>query len=63
MTPHRWQKSSYCQEGDACVHIAAAPDAIHFTDRPEPPHPTLTLTPTAFRTFLRALKGQHLTPR
>ncbi|NGO13986.1 DUF397 domain-containing protein [Streptomyces sp. HC44] len=23
MPTHDWQKSSYCQEGDACVHVAA----------------------------------------
>ncbi|MDX3528626.1 DUF397 domain-containing protein [Streptomyces sp. ID05-39B] len=32
MTPPSWQKSSYCQEGDACVHISASPATIHLTE-------------------------------
>ncbi|MEU3256131.1 DUF397 domain-containing protein [Streptomyces sp. NPDC006997] len=63
MPQYRWRKSTYCQEGEACVHISTTPTAIHLTDRPEPPHPVLTLTPAAFRVLLHALKARQLTPR
>ncbi|MFD5597085.1 DUF397 domain-containing protein [Streptomyces griseorubiginosus] len=32
MITDSWQKSSYCQEGDACVHISTGPDRVHITD-------------------------------
>ncbi|MBC7273828.1 MAG: DUF397 domain-containing protein [Streptomyces sp.] len=63
MTPHRWRKASYCQEGDACVHISPTPTTIHITDRPHPPHPVLTTTPAAFTALLHALKADQLNPR
>jgi hypothetical protein len=55
MSTHRWLKSSYCQEGDACVHISITPTAVHLTDRPTPPHPVLTTAPAAFTALLHAL--------
>ncbi|MFJ9537078.1 DUF397 domain-containing protein [Streptomyces sp. NPDC101225] len=61
MSPHRWEKSSYCQEGDACVHISTTPTAIHLTDRPAPPHTVLTVGPDAFAALLRALKCRAFT--
>jgi hypothetical protein len=56
MSPHRWQKSSYCQEGDACVHISTTAAAVHLTDRPTPPQTVLTTSPAAFAVLLHALK-------
>ncbi|WP_406177536.1 DUF397 domain-containing protein [Streptomyces canus] len=32
MITDRWQKSSYCQVGGACVHISAELDKVHITD-------------------------------
>ncbi|MDO0914083.1 DUF397 domain-containing protein [Streptomyces sp. DT2A-34] len=58
MSPHRWQKSSYCQEGDACVHISAAgPDTIRLTESADPAQAVLTTTPATFDTLLNALKS------
>ncbi|MCI3272354.1 DUF397 domain-containing protein [Streptomyces cylindrosporus] len=57
MSTRRWQKSSYCQEGEACVHISVAPGAVHLTDRPGPPQPVLTTTPAAFTALLHVLKA------
>lgn len=61
MSTHRWQKSSYCQEGDACVHISTTPTAIHLTDRDAPPRTVLTVDPVAFAALLRALKSRAVT--
>ncbi|MGW3952957.1 DUF397 domain-containing protein, partial [Streptomyces sp. NPDC004752] len=55
MSQNRWQKSSYCQEGDACVHISTASTTIHLTDRPTPPQTVLTTSPAAFTALLHAL--------
>ncbi len=51
-----WQRSSYCGEGDSCVHVAATPRAIHITESADPTGAVLTTTPDAFRGLLRALK-------
>ncbi|MCX4762920.1 DUF397 domain-containing protein [Streptomyces sp. NBC_01275] len=53
------QKSSYCQEGEACVHISSAstPPAIHLTESADPARTTLTATPHAFGALLSAVKS------
>ncbi|GGQ90009.1 hypothetical protein GCM10010145_69290 [Streptomyces ruber] len=58
MPTSTWQKSSYCGEGESCVHIAAnAPrSTVHLTESADPTNTTLTITPHAFRALLRTLK-------
>ncbi|MFE9610170.1 DUF397 domain-containing protein [Streptomyces sp. NPDC006012] len=56
MSTRHWQKSSYCQEGEACVHISTTPAAVHLTDRPTPPRTVLTTSPAAFTALLHALR-------
>ncbi|MYY85382.1 MULTISPECIES: DUF397 domain-containing protein [unclassified Streptomyces] len=52
-----WQKSSYCQEGNSCVHIATDPTgAIHLTESSDPTAAILQATPTAFAALLRTTK-------
>ncbi|WP_328440120.1 DUF397 domain-containing protein [Streptomyces sp. NBC_00444] len=64
MTDYAWQKSSYCQEGEACVHISAAtPTTIHVTESANPTRAVLTTAPVAFAALLDALKAAHVTPR
>ncbi|WP_328506772.1 DUF397 domain-containing protein [Streptomyces sp. NBC_00391] len=55
MTPY-WQKSSYCSEGEACVHISTGPATIHLTESADPTQATLTTTPASFRALLHVLK-------
>ncbi|MGK3940793.1 DUF397 domain-containing protein [Streptomyces caeruleatus] len=58
MITDRWQKSSYCQEGDACVHISTDPDGVHLTDTDSDPARTVvTVTPAAFLALLDHLKS------
>ncbi|MFK0151416.1 DUF397 domain-containing protein [Streptomyces sp. NPDC090493] len=56
MSPHRWQKSSYCQEGDACVHISSTPTTVHIADA-DPPRTVLAVSPDAFTALLGLLKS------
>ncbi|MER5379474.1 DUF397 domain-containing protein [Streptomyces sp. NBC_00647] len=53
-----WQKSSYCGEGEACLHLAGerASGAIHLTESGDPSGAILTAAPAAFRSLLRTLK-------
>lgn len=55
-----WQKSSYCPEGNSCIHIATTPHphAIHLTESATPVPAVLTTTPTAFHALLAALKKE-----
>ncbi|MFE9454775.1 DUF397 domain-containing protein [Streptomyces sp. NPDC006739] len=54
----RWQKSSYCGEGESCVHVAATPQAIHITETSDPTHSILTTTPVVFAALLATLKNE-----
>ncbi|MEU9170639.1 DUF397 domain-containing protein [Streptomyces sp. NPDC048420] len=56
MITDRWKKSSYCQEGDACVHISVDPHGVHLTDS-HPAQTVVTVTPTAFTALLDLLKS------
>ncbi|WP_089101691.1 DUF397 domain-containing protein [Streptomyces hyaluromycini] len=54
-----WQKSSYCPEGNSCIHIAATLDRrIHLTESADPTGAILTTTRAAFATLLATLKRQ-----
>ncbi|MFE1838406.1 DUF397 domain-containing protein [Streptomyces sviceus] len=56
MITDRWQKSSYCQEGDACVHISTDHNRVHITDS-DAAQSIVTVTPAAFTTFLGLVKS------
>ncbi|MBL1115014.1 DUF397 domain-containing protein [Streptomyces sp. 4503] len=57
MATHDWQKSSYSQEGSACLYIAApAAHTIALRESDEP-DVILTTTPATLGTFIRAAKG------
>ncbi|MEU5704829.1 DUF397 domain-containing protein [Streptomyces aurantiacus] len=56
MTPIAWQKSSYCSEGDSCIHTASTVEAIHLTESSDPTHSILGTTPHAFAALIHVLK-------
>ncbi|MEU3333377.1 DUF397 domain-containing protein [Streptomyces sp. NPDC002144] len=60
--PLTWQKSSYCPEGNSCVHVAATPAAIHITESGDPTASILTTTPATFAALLNSLKTGAPTP-
>ncbi|WP_327273944.1 DUF397 domain-containing protein [Streptomyces sp. NBC_01224] len=48
MSAHTWQRSSYCAQGEACVHTAAArTGAIELTESGDPTGAILRTTPAA----------------
>ncbi|WP_416976201.1 DUF397 domain-containing protein [Streptomyces sp. T028] len=54
-----WQKSSYCSEGNSCIHIAtSAPTAIHLMESGDPTPSILQATPAAFSALLATLKTE-----
>ncbi|WP_406476099.1 DUF397 domain-containing protein [Streptomyces sp. NBC_01615] len=60
MYSYTWQKSSYCSEGDSCVHVAGG-DAgtIHLTESSDPSGAILGATPVAFDALIHTLKKEH----
>ena len=58
-----WQKSSYCSEGNSCVHVAAATETIHLTENSDSTGAILTATPAAFDALLAVLKEDQDSPR
>ncbi|MFJ8645449.1 DUF397 domain-containing protein [Streptomyces sp. NPDC093546] len=53
-----WQKSSYCGEGDACIHVAStAQGTIALRESADPSGSIFTTTADGFRELLRALRA------
>jgi len=59
MSTHDWQKSSYCQEGDACVHVAATAETVHLIESGDPAQVILSTDRDAFGALLRVLRKSH----
>ncbi|MFZ3557626.1 DUF397 domain-containing protein [Streptomyces sp. BH055] len=51
-----WQKSSYCAQGDSCVHVAADANRVLLTESADPREAILTATPAAFSALLSVMK-------
>jgi hypothetical protein len=48
-----WQKSTYSEQGSACVEIATTPTAVHIRDSKDLSGPRLALRPTTWADFLQ----------
>lgn len=59
--PTRWQKSSYSGTQGDCVELAAACETIRLRES-DAPAVVLTVTPTALRAILLALKAGEFGP-
>ncbi|MEU9458727.1 DUF397 domain-containing protein [Streptomyces sp. NPDC058322] len=52
-----WQKSSYCAQGNSCVHVAApAPGTVALTESADPTGAILRTTPRVWAALVRTLK-------
>ncbi|MBA4865549.1 DUF397 domain-containing protein [Streptomyces sp. PSKA54] len=51
-----WQKSSYCGQGESCVHVAACAGTVHITESSDPSRSILAATPRAFCALIHTLK-------
>ncbi|MER6130415.1 DUF397 domain-containing protein [Streptomyces sp. NPDC001815] len=52
-----WQKSSFCAQGNSCVHIATSPTGtVRLTESGDPAHSVLGASPRAFAALVRVLK-------
>ncbi|MBV1935328.1 DUF397 domain-containing protein [Streptomyces sp. BV286] len=52
-----WQKSSFCAQGNSCVHIATSPTGtVRLTESGDPAHSVLGASPRAFAALVHVLK-------
>jgi hypothetical protein len=56
MTPSAWQRSSYCAQGEACIHVAAHNNTVNVIESSDPTGAILRTTPTAWAALLRTVK-------
>ncbi|WP_405389517.1 DUF397 domain-containing protein [Streptomyces sp. NBC_01102] len=56
MSSYQWQKSSYCGQGESCVHVAARQGSVHLTESSDPSGAILNTTPTAWAALIRSVK-------
>ncbi|WP_308315277.1 DUF397 domain-containing protein [Streptomyces sp. ISL-100] len=52
----RWQKSSYCGEGESCVHATATGGTVRLTESGDPTRAILRTTPTTWAALIRTVK-------
>ncbi|WLQ41765.1 DUF397 domain-containing protein [Streptomyces laculatispora] len=55
-----WQRSSYCAQGEACLHVAAHNGKVRLTESGDPSGAILRTTPAALDALLRTLKEDRL---
>ncbi|MFJ9677914.1 DUF397 domain-containing protein [Streptomyces sp. NPDC101194] len=58
-TYDHWQKSSYCAQGDSCLHVAASHSTVELTESSDPAGAILHTTPAAWAALVRTLKESH----
>ncbi|MEW2179798.1 DUF397 domain-containing protein [Streptomyces sp. NPDC005406] len=59
MTANLWQKSSYCAQGNSCVHVAALNGTVRLRESGDPTGAILRTTPSALHALLRTLKEER----
>ncbi|WP_031085657.1 DUF397 domain-containing protein [Streptomyces sp. NRRL WC-3549] len=52
-----WQKSSYCGEGESCVHVAGDHGTVLVRESADPTGATLRTTPHAWAALLLSVKA------
>ncbi|WP_030972048.1 DUF397 domain-containing protein [Streptomyces sp. NRRL S-1824] len=56
MAASTWQRSSYCAQGEACIHVAAHDNTINVMESGDPTGATLHTTPAAWAALIRTVK-------
>ncbi|MFJ6848933.1 DUF397 domain-containing protein [Streptomyces sp. NPDC091271] len=59
MSTLAWQKSSYCAQGNSCVHIAADQGSVALTESGDPTGAILRTSPSAWAALIRTVKETH----
>ncbi|MEE1808559.1 MULTISPECIES: DUF397 domain-containing protein [Streptomyces] len=59
MHQNSWQRSSYCGQGESCLHVAASHSTVELTESSDPAGAILHTTPAAWAALVRAVKESH----
>ncbi|MFF3329266.1 DUF397 domain-containing protein [Streptomyces sp. NPDC002888] len=59
MTNQNWQKSSYSEEGSACVYLASTPTGTILLRESDSPETILTTNPRQIATLIATLRSEH----
>ncbi|MFE5089815.1 DUF397 domain-containing protein [Streptomyces sp. NPDC056638] len=59
-TYDHWQKSSYCAQGDSCLHVATRDSTVGLTESGDPTGAILQTTPAAWAALVRAVKENRV---
>ncbi|MFI6124844.1 DUF397 domain-containing protein [Streptomyces sp. NPDC051064] len=59
MSTLAWQKSSYCAQGNSCIHIAADHGSVALTESSDPTGAILRTSPSAWAALIRTVKETH----
>ncbi|MBT2525277.1 DUF397 domain-containing protein [Streptomyces sp. ISL-99] len=55
MQTAEWQKSSFCGQGESCLHVAANGRTVLLTESADPAHAVLSTTPTTWQALIQSL--------
>ncbi|WP_405614197.1 DUF397 domain-containing protein [Streptomyces sp. NBC_00076] len=58
MTEPTWQKSTYSEEGSACVYLASTPTGTILLRESDEPETTLTVGPHQLRALISTLRQE-----
>ncbi|MFE4691591.1 DUF397 domain-containing protein [Streptomyces sp. NPDC056749] len=56
MSALAWQKSSYCAQGNSCVHVATDDGSVALTESGDPNGAILRTSPAAWAALIRTVK-------
>ncbi|MDF6019785.1 DUF397 domain-containing protein [Streptomyces sp. JH34] len=56
MSALAWQKSSYCAQGNSCVHVATDHGSVALTESGDPSGAILRTSPAAWAALIRTVK-------
>ncbi|MBT2394414.1 DUF397 domain-containing protein [Streptomyces sp. ISL-100] len=59
MPTHDWQKSSYCAQGDSCVHVTRGNGAVRLMESSDATGAILHTSRATWAVFLRDLKEER----
>ncbi|MCX4788400.1 MULTISPECIES: DUF397 domain-containing protein [unclassified Streptomyces] len=59
MHQHAWQRSSYCGQGESCLHVAAHNSTVSLTESSDSTGAILRTTPAAWAALVRTLKDHR----
>ncbi|WP_369233803.1 DUF397 domain-containing protein [Streptomyces sp. R21] len=63
MTDHTWQKSTYSEEGSACVYVATTPAGTILLRESDEPETILTTAQPQLAALISNLRARHPRPR